>query len=29
MHELLYNIEQFFTEFGEINGLKAVTTLNN
>jgi hypothetical protein len=29
MHELLYDKEQFFTEFGKINGLKAITTLNN
>jgi hypothetical protein len=29
MHELLYNKEQFFTEFGKINKLKAITTLNN
>jgi hypothetical protein len=29
MHELLYDIKQFFTEFGKINRLKAITTLNN
>jgi hypothetical protein len=29
MHKLLYNIKQFFTEFGKINKLKAITTLNN
>jgi hypothetical protein len=29
MHKLLYNKEQFFTEFGKINGLKAIITLNN
>jgi hypothetical protein len=29
MHELLYNIKQFFTEFSKINKLKAIITLNN
>ena len=29
MHKLLYNIKQFFTEFGKINKLKAIITLNN
>jgi len=29
MHKLLYNIKQFFTEFGKINKLKVIITLNN
>jgi len=29
MHKLLYKAKQFFTEFGKINKLKVITTLNN
>jgi len=29
MHKLLYKVDQFFTKFGKIDKLKAITTLNN
>jgi len=29
MYKLLYKAKQFFTEFGKINKLKAIITLNN
>jgi hypothetical protein len=29
MHKLLYNIKQFFTEFGKINKLKAIITIKD